>query len=270
MARYLICSLCLCFSTLLPACGDDTRSPTLERAKDPAVILNVDAAFGPKDQSSKFASLYTDKAVNALLEAAQAGDLDAMQMAINNGADINSPAPDTDANPLMLYLAYVRPVRVDVVEKFLQLGADPARPAANGATTLDALAKADDPQIVPLFLAAGVSPDSQLTAGGRTWLTTTITNKNNVQLAQLLEAGANPNLASTATGLHPFHQAVMGTNWEAAALLLDHGADPRRGDPELKQTLWAIEKDLPNFVDDKKTQTAIKHVRQWIDSQPTD
>jgi ankyrin repeat protein len=93
-----------------------------------------------------------------LIWAARSGSVEAINILLDSGADVNLPGPtgdDWDATPLQHAILERQPAAVRVL---LERGADPNR-GANGSLTPLFLAAGDtDPTILKLLLARGADP----------------------------------------------------------------------------------------------------------------
>lgn len=111
-----------------------------------------------------------------------------------------------------------------------ELVLDGLLPFATDATALITAVELDDLEMLKLLLDAGADVNGScgcLTGETPLWAATLF---NRVAHATaLLEAGADPNLAST-TGNYPLHLAAMRGHQVLVDLLLAHGADPALGD----------------------------------------
>jgi ankyrin repeat protein len=95
----------------------------------------------------------------ALIWASRSGSIEAINLLINSGADVNLPGPtgdDWDATPLQHAILERQPAAVRLL---LDRGADPNRGAGPGSLTPLLLAAGDtDPAILKLLLAHGADP----------------------------------------------------------------------------------------------------------------
>ncbi|MGC4076540.1 MAG: ankyrin repeat domain-containing protein [Rubrivivax sp.] len=190
--------------------------------QDERVVLDVAAVFGATDQRERALARFADEASRRFLHQAERGDLAAMSAQVRAGYDVDT-AGAQGVTPLLAYVAYVRPVRADVVAHLLMLGADPTRALTNGMSLLNAAARVRDPQLLPVLLRAGVSPDARLPEQGETFLSLAIREGNTDLALALLRAGASPDLAST-HGHSPLLLASGVGNWIVVDALLRAGA----------------------------------------------
>ncbi len=207
------------------------------------MIIDVSRAFGAQDQRERIDSRITDAASREFVQQALRADLAAMSAQVRAGYDINTAGPD-GVTPAMAYVSYVRPVRADVLARMIELGADITRPMANNMSLLNGLARAEDPGVLKVLLAAGVSPDIRLPAIRETFLSVAIQENNTALALGLLQAGADPGLAAV-PGRTPLQAAVGLGNWVVADALMRAGADPRQGDPDLSRLAHALDTSPP-------------------------
>jgi ankyrin repeat protein len=95
----------------------------------------------------------------ALIWASRSGSIDAMNLLLDSGADVNLPGPtgdDWDATPLQHAILQRQTAAVQLL---LERGADPNRSAGPGSVAPLFLAAGDtDPAILKLLLAHGADP----------------------------------------------------------------------------------------------------------------
>ena len=95
----------------------------------------------------------------ALIWASRSGSIDAIDLLLDSGADVNLPGStgdDWDATPLQHAILQRQPA---AVRRLLDRGADPNRVAGPGSPTPLLLAAGDtDPAILTLLLAHGADP----------------------------------------------------------------------------------------------------------------
>lgn len=94
----------------------------------------------------------------ALIWAARSGSVDAIDLLLDSGADVNLPGPtgdDWDATPLQHAILERQPAAARVL---LDRGADPNHGAAGSPTPLLLAAGDTDPAILTLLLAHGADP----------------------------------------------------------------------------------------------------------------
>jgi ankyrin repeat protein len=146
-----------------------------------------------------------------LLDAVMKGDLRAVRERLRNGADVNAPQPDGST---VLMLAVERN-HVDIVDLLLQARANVNVRNEYGATAL--------------FVAS---------TGGSVGL-----------IRRLLDAKADPNL-SLLSGETPLMTAIDNSHLDAAAVLLEHGADVNAKEAKGGQTalMWAAANKSPGLV----------------------
>nr|WP_206026694.1 ankyrin repeat domain-containing protein [Rubrivivax benzoatilyticus] len=214
-------------ATGLAALGFAACSPAAAPKEEP-VSIDVSAVFGATDQRERALARFADEPSRRFLRLAESGDLAAMTAQVRAGYAVDTPG-EQGVTPLLAYVAYVRPVRADVVAHLLALGADPTRTLTNGMSLLNAAARVRDPQLLPVLLKAGVSPDARLPVQGETFLSLAIREGNTDLALALLQAGARADLP-TADGSLPLLLATGMGNWIVADALLQAGAriDPPR------------------------------------------
>jgi ankyrin repeat protein len=119
---------------------------------------------------------------------------------------------------------------------------------AEETASLADVARIRDMYSVEQLLAKGADPNDigSFATPALHW----VVNYGDLELAaRMLEAGADPNLRSPATGVTPLSIALSGSNPASVALLLEHGADPNLnvedGDTPL---MHAARTGFPDFV----------------------
>jgi ankyrin repeat protein len=100
-----------------------------------------------------------DRHLSPLIQASRTGSLEAIELLLDSGADVNLPGPtgdNWDATPLQ-HAILAR--QAGAVRLLLDRGADPSRGAGPGSPTPLLLAAGDtDPTFVTLLLAHGADP----------------------------------------------------------------------------------------------------------------
>ncbi len=124
----------------------------------------------------------------------------------------------------------------------------PAHPAAGEDQALAELARQRDMYAVEQLLAAGADPNDMgaLSTPALHW----VIHYGDLDIAaRMLQAGADPNLRSPATGVTPLSLALGGSDPALVSLLLESGADPNAqltdGDTPL---MLAARAAMPAFV----------------------
>jgi ankyrin repeat protein len=113
---------------------------------------------------------------------------------------------------------------VELVRRFLDLGASIEARDRLGNTGLLVAARAGENQIVELLLAEGSAIEQQNLAGGTALLRAVTMNRRRTAKI-LLKAGADPNQANK-KGVGPLAAAAFNGNDRLVRLLLDSGVDP--------------------------------------------
>jgi hypothetical protein len=129
--------------------------------------------------------------VVALVLAIEAEDLNAIDAAIQNGANINSVG-ESDQTPLHWSLLK-RGISIATVKHLLERGADPNAKMSGGKSPLFLTAGSNRPELLELFLAHGGDPNTENRLH-YTPLTEAIASQYEVNVRLLLKHGANPNL----------------------------------------------------------------------------
>lgn len=111
------------------------------------------------------------------------------------------------------------------VQALLEAGADPNRPGAGGQAPVHAAAFAPDPAPLREVLSHGGDPDLRNPETGTTPLMQAILGRHAEQVALLLRAGADPNLADLKRDT-PLHVAARTNDGDTILQLLRRGAQP--------------------------------------------
>ena len=154
-----------------------------------------------------------------LVEAARAGDRDALRALLQKKVDVN--APEGDGSTALHWASY----RDDLESVDLLLRAWAKVNAANdlGATPLWAASQNGSMAMVAKLLGAGANPNAALLAGETPVMVAARSGYSGV-LEQLLAKGGDPN-ARGARGQTALMWAVSQRHPEAVKVLLAHGAD---------------------------------------------
>ncbi|KAI3926258.1 hypothetical protein MKW98_028394 [Papaver atlanticum] len=112
----------------------------------------------------------------------------------------------------------------DTVRYLLEKGANPDVSTDTNLTPLHYAAKSGDTKIISLLLSKGVRLDVVNSSG--TALQFAVALGHRVAVKVLLDHGANPNYDNSEGMLRPLISAVGTKSWECMELLLEAGADP--------------------------------------------
>lgn len=142
--------------------------------------------------------------------------------------------PSDDAD----YLASLPPLvhaaavgDIGSVRAGLTEGASPNEHDDSGWTALHAAATRGHPAVVAVLLGAGADVDAR-SEGMTPLLNAAGPTPSGDVIRLLLEAGADPNAADERFGWTPLSRAADYGNEDAAALLIEFGADVHHNDPE--------------------------------------
>ncbi len=164
-----------------------------------------------------------DKAYSSatMVDAARADDQAQLQQMINNGADVNIPAPD-GTTPL---LWAVFNSSSDMVQLLLDADADPNIPNKLGITPLLQASRYGDASMINMLISSGANlVHSGL--GVESPLMSAARSGNTQALKALLEAGANPNASEPVDNQTALMWATAEGHLDVVKILLDAGADP--------------------------------------------
>jgi ankyrin repeat protein len=154
------------------------------------------------------------------------------------GADVNGATPGGEA-PLMMA---ARTGDAATIGALLARGAAvEARESWRGQTALMWAAAENNPDAIRLLVQAGADVRARSTAGSFTPLLFAVRGGHVAATRALLDAGADVN-ERLADGMSAMVLALYNAHYEAAALLLDRGADPRasaHGWTALHQIAWS-------------------------------
>lgn len=180
-------------------------------------------------------------ASNSLVDAAIAGDLDAVRASIADGGDVNRAEPD-GTTPLLWAAYYSHP---SVVAELLGHGADPDAANRFGVTPLLQAARMGDAETMRVLLDGGASIvvedsplESPLHAAARAG------SVDGVNL--LLQRGAEPNAIEPYQDQTALMFATAEGHVDVVDALLDAGADPNMQARESELTKRSTRADFPS------------------------
>lgn len=144
-------------------------------------------------------------------------DLKNIEELINAGANINFIEPAGGITPLMLLSRYY--YNVDGVKFLLKKKANPNLSDKKGKTAVSYAREGGSKEIIDLLIECGVKDDQG------PLLLAAAEKDDVIAIAQILNAGANADY-SVCDNITALHLAAKAGNYNAAALLLKHGAKP--------------------------------------------
>jgi ankyrin repeat protein len=174
----------------------------------------------------------------ALMAAARTGNVDAVKLLIDHGADVRAGEGWHKQSALMYAAAANSPAAVQVL---LAAGADVKATSDGGFTALHYAARAGAIEAAGVLVAGGADLNQRLNSGASPLMLAVI-NARWELAAMLVEKGANPN--DDGMGFTPLHQVVWAYHpnvvymppgpvptgklgaMDLAKVLLDHKADP--------------------------------------------
>ena len=139
-----------------------------------------------------------------LMIAAGAGNIDEVRMLLDRGVDVNGTDPKKKQSALMWAASEGH---TGVVDLLIQKGADVNAAGAGGFTPLVFASLKNDGVSVRLMLKAGANPNYTLPDQTKV-LTAATQNKCTAAALELLDGGADPNIADK-TGNTPLHVAAQ-------------------------------------------------------------
>lgn len=171
------------------------------------------------------------RAFDASARAAQ-DNVEIVRALLDAGADPNLPVYSQDPEPARLPVLYLacRSHQTPIVRLLLERGASP-----NDGESIYHTAQDGHIDCLELLVAHGAEPSNRHSQWGNTPLYFLAGHADDAGglapwvrgFRWLLDHGADPNVTSGKTAETPLHQvARIGTSEAAAALLLEHGADP--------------------------------------------
>jgi ankyrin repeat protein len=154
--------------------------------------------------------------------AAENGDAATMRVLLAGGADAKAVFAEGET----LLMTAARTGDVPTIEALLAAGADlNAKETRGGQTALMAAAAENNGAALAALLAAGAERDAREAAGELTALGFAVRAGAVAATEVLLDAGADAS-ATLPDGTSMLMLAALNQNYEAAAALLEHGADP--------------------------------------------
>jgi len=155
-----------------------------------------------------------------LIQAAQDGNLPAVQTLLEEGADVN--AKDTYGFTALMTAA--QKGHTEIVKLLLEKGADVNARNTSG-TALCAALRGGHTDIVKLLLEKGADVNAEMIDGGTTALMMASRNGNTEVVKLLLKKGADVNAKRTYDGETALWAASWGGHTDIVKLLLKKGAD---------------------------------------------
>ena len=126
---------------------------------------------------------------------------------------------------------------VSAVESLLKQGADPNAAAGDGMTALHWAAERGHQKVIELLISSGAALDTKTRIGKYTPLHLASRGGHGGVTRLLLKAGSNPNATTTTSGVTPLHLAAAAIGGaDAVAALLEHGADTNATEVSSGQT----------------------------------
>ncbi|WP_129140394.1 ankyrin repeat domain-containing protein [Modicisalibacter coralii] len=191
-------------------------------------MLTLPACTGYSKQPAYY---FKDEAQLALARAAGDGDIQAMQRALDRGADPNAAGKD-EMTPL--FWVVTMQLNINGLSYLLEHGGDPnltIRDKENPDDKTFLLYQAyknPDPNFIKAVLSAGADPNTLIDEHD-TLLFLSMTDKRLKQVEALIDSGADVDFSGQ-FGRTPLINAVVGDEYETALALLEAGADPERED----------------------------------------
>ncbi len=154
-----------------------------------------------------------------LIEAAKSGDWEAVEVFLEQGADVTATAPD--GATALHWASYWDDV--ETAELLIRAGADVGAANDLGATPLWIAALNGSTAMARTLLEAGADPNAALLSGESPVMTAARSGSPQV-VERLLAAGADPN-ASATRGQTALMWAAAQQHADVVGVLLEHGAD---------------------------------------------
>ena len=164
------------------------------KVPNPNVMSTAEKLFADDEQSLEFVKLV------------HMGDMAGMRKMVENGYDINTRGKH-NMTPLYEYLIVVRPLRKDIFETFLELGANLTIPVAKERdSVLLNISRHENPALLKIAIDHGVD-------------------------IRFGFENARPNMRT------PLYKAVLERHLETVKILLEAGADPYAKNERVVQSL---------------------------------
>jgi uncharacterized protein len=163
---------------------------------------------------------FANPKVAALAEAAKQGNIDGIQRAIREGANVNAVGKD-GVTPLLFVLSNTD--NIEGMKVLLKAGADPNYMAPNGGCAVILAAGAENIEILQIMLDGGGNPNLR-NKDGEPATFTAIWQHRWSNLMLLLDRGADINAANS-TGDTAIHQLADLGFWEQVGKLIERGAN---------------------------------------------
>lgn len=176
-----------------------------------------------------------NKGRDFLWTAAAAGDLDAVNRWIEQGADLNTRDEARGWTPLLYAIRHGRTI---VVRRLIDAGADVSIPSEKQHVPLAFAVERPELELTQMLLDAGADPNAHHRPNGVPLVYAA--RVGNVEAMRLLiERGADVNAAGHEGDTPIFHAAAKGSV-EACKLLVEHGAEiSPRSDEWATPIMWA-------------------------------
>ena len=191
-----------------------------------AVALPACAAY-----SQQPSGYFSDPAQLALVEASNSGDINAMQRALDQGADPNAVGKD---GMTPLFWSVTMNANLEAFRYMLAHGGDPnlvvvdeGKPGVSTVYLLYQAYKNPDPAFIEVALETGANPDT-LVHEESTLLFERMADEYIEQIRTLIAYGADVNFRGK-FGITPLLRAVYGQEYLTALALVEAGADPELG-----------------------------------------
>jgi len=158
---------------------------------------------------------------NPLVEAARAGDFEAVRDLIDSGADVNLAA--SDGSTALLWAAYQS--HPEMAEALIAAGADTNLANNYGVTPLLEASRIGDAAVIEVLIAGGANIELAHPEGTTPLMAASLTGRAGA-VSTLLEHGADPNAADSYEHQTALMWAAAEGHSEVVAALLAAGADP--------------------------------------------